>query len=200
MPPGEDRVKSSGEFVTGFADLVTGVVNKRQWAAEFTQEQINSYLEEDFFKQSDKERPLPEGFNEPRVVLEEDRIRLAFRYGSGLWSTVISIDLRAWLVATEPNLVVLEFQGLHAGALPISSQWLLERVAEAARQRDIDPTWYRLNGHPVIVLRFQAERSEPTFQFQRLQLQEGKITIAGRSLDMTPQVSLVPASSDPPSQ
>jgi hypothetical protein len=187
--PGDYREKCSKEFEAEFFNhLLGGVVNKRQWEARFTEEQINSYFEEGFVQDHNAERPLPDGVHSPRVALEPDKIRLAFRYGTGLWSTVISLDLRAWLIAQEPNVVALEFQGLHAGALPISNQSLLERFFDAARQRDIDATWYRHNGHPVLLLRFQ-ERSHPTFQLQRLELRSAMLLIVGRSLDATPQAS-----------
>ncbi|HLJ94670.1 MAG TPA: hypothetical protein VKU02_15900 [Gemmataceae bacterium] len=187
MPEGPQRTKSSGEFVGEFARLLFGISDKRQWDARFTEEQLNSYFQEDFLKEHPNDQPLPEGIRDPRVALEPDKLRVGFRYGPPTWSTIVSIDLRVWLVAKEPNVVALEFQGVHAGALPISSQSLLECASEAARRHDIDPTWYRHNGHPVLLLRFQAGRSRPTFQVQQFDLHQGMLSISGRSLDTTPQ-------------
>jgi hypothetical protein len=190
IPPSAHRSKCSGEFVRELVRLFAGISDKRQWDGRFTEEQINSYCQEDLLKEHTDAPPLPEGIREPRVALEPERIRLAFRYGTGFWSTVVSINLRPWLVAKEPNVVALEFEGMHAGALPISSQSLLERAWEFARQHDIDPTWYRYNGHPVLLLRFQAGRNRPTFQLQQLDLHPGMLCIGGRSLDTTPQANL----------
>jgi len=187
MPASAHRSKCSGEFVGEFARLSVGIFDKRQWDARFTQEQINSYFQEDFLKEHPDDRPLPQGISEPRVAIEPDKLRVGFRYGMGSWSTVVSIDLRVWLVAKEPNVVALEFEGMHAGALPISSQSLLENASQTARRHDIDPTWYRHNGHPVLLLRFQAGRSRPTFQLQQFELHAGVLSIAGHSLDTTPQ-------------
>jgi hypothetical protein len=188
--PGPHRIKCAEEFVGKLAGLFAGISDKRQWEGRFTEEQINSYCQENLLKEHADDQPLPEGTSEPRVALDLERIRFGFRYGTGWWSTVISLDLGVWLVAKEPNVVALEFRGMHAGAVPISSQSLLERVSEAARQHDIDPTWYRYNGHPVLLLRFQAGRSRPTFQIQQLDLHQGILCIGGRSLDTTPQASL----------
>src|SRR5207245_7134991 len=167
-----------------------GISDKRQWDAHFTQEQINSYFQEDFLEEHPDDRPLPERISEPRVAIESDKIRVGFRYTTGPWSTVVSIDLRVWLVAKEPNVVALEFEGMHAGALPISSQSLLESASESARRNDIDPTWYRHNGHPVLLLRFQAGRSRPTFQLQQFDLHAGALSIGARSLDTTPHANI----------
>jgi len=191
VPEGDVRRKASGEFVSNFIRLIDGIANRREWGEPFTQEQINSYFDEDFVNEHGAERPLPEYIHEPRVVLEPDKVRVAFRYGTGLWSTIISIDMRVWLVVKEANVVALEFQAVHAGALPISAQSMLERVADVAEQHDIDPTWYRLNGHPVLVLRFQADRGTPTFQLQRLELQAGKLLVAGRSNDSSPPATVL---------
>jgi hypothetical protein len=187
VPPSPHRSKCSGEFVGELARLFAGINDKRRWDGRFTDEQINGYCQEDLLKEHADNQPLPEGICQPRVSIEPGRVRLGFRYGTGFWSTVLSIDLRVWLVAKEPNVVALEFRGLYAGALPIASQSLLERASETARRYDIDPTWYRHNGHPVLLLRFQAGRSHPTFQLERFDLQQGMLFIAGRSLETTPQ-------------
>lgn len=187
IQPGPERVKLSGEFVNEFTNrLLGGVLDKRQWDARFSERQINSYFQEDFLNKHNEENPLPAGMSEPRIALDADRIRFGFRYGTGMWSTVVTLDLRAWLVVKEVNTIALEFRSLNAGAMPISAQWLLERVSESARQRDIEVTWYRNQGRPVLVLRFQAQRASPTFQLLQLKIQDGMLLIAGRSLDTTP--------------
>src|SRR5207244_1326754 len=93
------------------------------------------------------------------------------------------IDLRVWLAAKEVNVVALELQALQAGSLPVSAQSLLERIYETARQQNIDVSYYRHNGNPVALLRFQADQRTPTVQLQRLELQQGLLRISGRSID-----------------
>jgi hypothetical protein len=193
VPEGESRQKQSGEFHGEFVQLIDGIVNKRQWYAKFTEDQINSFFEEDFVKSGTADKALPECVREPRVTIQPDRIRLAFRYGSEQYSTVLTIDLRAWLAPKEPNVVALEIQGLWAGSLPISSHTLLQRVSEAADQQNLKVTWYRHEGKPVALLRFQPYQSRPSFQLQRLELGEGTLLISGRSLDATPVASLTPS-------
>jgi hypothetical protein len=190
VPPGEARRKFSGEFVRKFANLIGSVVDKRQWSEQFTDEQINSYLEEDFLREHAAERPLPEGISQPRVSFDTDRVRLGFRYGVGRWSSIISLETHVWLVAKEPNMVGVEFLGMHAGALPISAHSWLERQLDAIRQRDIEASWYRQNGNPVLVLRFQADRSNPTFRLQQLSLSPGMIAFTGHSIESSPRDNL----------
>jgi hypothetical protein len=180
VPVGEQRKQWNDDFQAEFTRLVNGIVNGRVWGGSFQQQWINSYFAEDYLAKHSAENPLPAGITEPRLSLEPDHIRLGFRYGRGPWSTVISLTIRPWLVAREQNTVALEFESLHAGALPISAQSLLQRIGDFAHQRDIDATWYRRNGHPVLLLRFQADRSHPTFLLQGLELSAGTLRISGR--------------------
>jgi hypothetical protein len=162
-----------------------GIVNEKAWQVNFREDQLNAFLAEGLLKKYTLETPWPESVSDPRISLEDDRIRFGFRYGLGQFSTVVSVEMRPWLAVQDPNVPALEFVSLHAGAIPISSQWLLERVADAARPLKIDVSYYRYNKHPVLVLRFQADRSNPTFQLGQVKVMgqinniQGFIRIAG---------------------
>jgi hypothetical protein len=188
VPAGAARAEHSREFLNEFCQLISALDDQDArtppvWYARFTDEQINSYFDEQFVQSGMSEKLLPEGISQPRLVFETDRARLAFRYGSGFWSTVISIDLKVWLAKGEANAVALELEGFHAGALPIAAQSLLERISEVGRQNGIEVDWYRHDGHPVALLRFQADQPRPTLQLQAVQLEQGAITIKGKSGD-----------------
>src|SRR5262245_53642160 len=64
VPPGEEREKLSKQFYVGFCNLVNGIQNDAAWEAEFTTEQINSYLGEDFVRSGVGDRILPCGMSE----------------------------------------------------------------------------------------------------------------------------------------
>jgi hypothetical protein len=183
-PEGDLRVKESLECLGEFANLKTNAQGAdSDWYVQFKDEQLNSYLEEGFIKEGLASRLLPESVSRPHFVFEPNKVHVAFRYGSGGWNTIISIDLRVWLAKEEMNAVALELEGLRAGALPISGQWLLEEIAQDARKNGhgLDVTWYRLNGHPVALLRFQADQAHPTLLLQDVHLEKGSLTIRGRS-------------------
>jgi hypothetical protein len=183
QPEGTDRQIESGKFNAEFVRLYQELHNPA-WDAMFTEKSINSYFEEDFINSGVAKSVLPEGVSAPRVAIEPDKLRLAFRYNLGPWNTIISIDMRMWLASNgEPNVIALELQSLHAGSLPISAQSLLEQIFETARQNGIKVSWYRYHGNPVALLRFQADELHPTIQFLGLQLDTGRVIIRGRSID-----------------
>jgi hypothetical protein len=187
VPAGKERHQMSENCWRELMQMYNAVTatDDQEWAHRFTDEQINSYLAENFdLNQSDEKKILPKGVSEPRIILEKDKMRIAFRYGKGFWSSIVSIDLRVWLVKGEPNVVALKFVGFHAGALPISAQSLLESITETCKNLGVGIDWYRDDGAPVAVLRFQAEQQHPTLELEMIEMEAGAIHIQGRTKDV----------------
>jgi hypothetical protein len=189
---GKKRTQRSGEFLSRLNQFHQDIAFQTSWNAEFREDLINSFFDEQFVPLGFDKRVLPEGISAPRVAIEHDQIRLAFRYHLGPFSTIISINMRVWLTPREPNVIALELRGLHAGSLPIAAQSLLESVSETARQNNIEVTWYRHQGNPVALLRFQADQDRPTYRLDHLVLEPGVIRVDGRSVE-APLRAMVPA-------
>jgi hypothetical protein len=189
VPGGDARETGSKEFLSSLTDLINvqweEAASAKEWEVVFTEQQINSFFDEDFVHSGMNEKLLPEGISEPRVAIERDMLRLMFRYGRGAWSTVISIDLNVWLAGKEPNVVALELKSFRAGSLPISAQSLLERISDALRRNYLEVSWYRFRGNPVAVLHFQSDPQNTFVQLKNLKLEPGQITLHGSSSDGT---------------
>ena len=128
VPPGPEREALSKACLSNVGNFILRAKeDSTTWGGTFSQEQINSYFQEDFLTSNVKALTLPEHITDPRLVFEPDRVRLGFRYHVGQFSTVVSIDMRMWLAKEESNVVALEIQGMRAGALPVSAQSVLER-------------------------------------------------------------------------
>ncbi len=180
LTSGPSRKKHFIKCSNKFSAMLGDITSKPEWGAVFSEEEINSYLQEEAPRRgSPINTLLPDKTSDPRVALEPDRIRVALRYGHGFWSSVISVDLRVWLVAKEPNLLALELERVRAGFLPIGTQALLERITEAARGRDIEVTWYRHGSRPVALLRLQPGQQDPAQQLTQMKIEAGKLTITG---------------------
>src|SRR5262245_53291483 len=93
VPPGQERKRLNDEFKLELSLLLNSLQPgaEQPFDVRLTDEQINSYFAEGFKQQGLEERLLPEGLSEPRIVFEPGQIHLAFRYGSGLWSSVITV-------------------------------------------------------------------------------------------------------------
>jgi hypothetical protein len=183
MPADSDRVALSQATYGRWLHIVSALQTRDPaWEETFTADELNAYLQQDYFLHGG-DNNLPEGFSAPRVKIEDGKMRIGVRYGAGLTSTVLSLEVKLWLVENEVNLMALEMVSLQAGSLPLSTGTLLDYISEAARRENIDITWYRHEGHPVAIMRFQSDLTRPTFQFDRVDLKDGKLTIAARSTD-----------------
>jgi hypothetical protein len=190
VPAGPQRRQWSNEFHEEVNNLLNGMINYKVWGARFTEQEINSYFAEDFLRQSAADKGFfPDGISDPRIAIDANRIRLAFRYGKKSWSTIVSLDLRVWLASGQPNVVAVEVQGMRAGSLPISLQSILERFSEAARRQDIEMNWYRYEGKPVALLRFAPGQREPSVQLLHLKLHPGIIAVQGEDRSKSPRES-----------
>lgn len=178
LAPGEERRRLSNRCQSKLSDFINNVINPEQaWSCEFTDELLNSYLVEDLVRTGGIENTFPEGVHEPRIALDADKIRFAFRYGEAPWSTIVSFELTVWLPAREPNVVAMQLEGLRAGSLPITAQTILDRFSEALRRKDIEVNWYRNDGKPVALLRFQPGVKTPTVQLRTLKLEPGRVVL-----------------------
>jgi hypothetical protein len=190
VPSGPEREALSGKFSGDAITFLAHIKDSPTWHETFSEEQINSFLQEGFVRSEANTLTLPEHISDPRLTFEADRIRLGFRYRFGRFSTVVSINMRVWLTRAESNVVALEIQGMRAGALPISAQSILERLTEAADANNLKLSWYRHDGNPVAILRFQSDQRNAV-ALENLDLHPGKIYIKGQSLE--PGVPVTPA-------
>ena len=77
--------------------------------------------------------------------------------------------------------------------MPISGHWLLEEFTKVGRDNggSVDVSWYRHDGHPVALVRFQSDQPHPTLLLQAVQLQQGLLVIRGASPDAAPVRTLL---------
>src|SRR5258707_5132211 len=92
FPPSAERKQLSIKFVGDFMQMLADVKggDQKPWEVSFTENGINSFFQEDLVSLGEAENLRKLGVSEPRVTFDQDRIRVAFRYGSGIWSTVRS--------------------------------------------------------------------------------------------------------------
>ncbi len=171
----------ASSLLTRVQDLKNDIRAKAEWSATFSGQDLNSFCNENLSLGSSYANILPRGFHSPRLTIDRDRIRLGLRYGSGFWSTVIWVELRAWLVKNDTNVIAVELTGVKAGELSIGCQSLLDSLSEAAHDSNIDVSWYRNQGNPVGLFRFYADQLRPTTQIHTFKIHDSSITIGGRT-------------------
>ena len=169
----------SSRLMTRVQDLLNDVGTKPKWGATFSANELNCFLHE--YAREVNER-LGGKFPTPRVHIDGDRVRIGVRSGHGFASGVLWIELRAWLVASEPNCLAVEIASIRLGMIPVTEQSVLDRISEVVWQSNVEVTWYRHHGKPVGIFKFFADDSRRlSKQISAVQISDGQLTIAGRS-------------------
>jgi hypothetical protein len=159
VEPGEVRRFLANEFLGKYAQMQADKEARQDtWYCTASEAQLNSFFKEHFPIMSEGESLRKLGISDPVVTLDGDHMRLAFRYGPGWFSTVVSYELKTWLVPKEANTIAVEIISARAGAMPISSQSILQQLSEFGRNKNMKVSLYRHEGHPVAVIGLQAEQ------------------------------------------
>jgi hypothetical protein len=184
VPPSEGRKQLAYAFATSFGQMFANKDAKiEKWGCDATEAQINCFFDEIFVQRGEAEELRNLGISAPSVCFDDDHIRLAFRYGTGWFSTILSYDVRIWLVPKEPNVIAVEIQSARAGAVPISKQSILHQLSEIARKQNCKVTMYRHEGNAVALIDLQGDQLQPKSVLTTLKVGSGSVTIRGRTLD-----------------
>lgn len=152
-----------------------------KWGCKVSEVELNSFFQEMFSQQGEAENLRRFGISAPTVVLEDNQFRIGFRYDTGWFETIVSYRVKVWLVPKEPNTIAVEFLNARAGALPITSQALMQQLCEAARKLDYKVTLYRHEGNAVAVVQLYPNETHPSSLLTTLQVKADGLTIQGKT-------------------
>lgn len=188
-PSPEAEATLGSDVLTRFGDLRNDILSQPDWGSSFSAEELNAFLRDHMDDREGLAGLLLRGLKSPRVAIEGDRLKIAARYQPGeseTFSTIVSVELKVWLVSREINMLAVELVGAWAGSLPVTSlpfgpQTQLDSITENARQSNIAVIWYRNNGNLVGLFRFYADQPQPGVQIRTTKISDGRLTIAGRT-------------------
>lgn len=169
----EDRAK---HFVAQSLQLRNDICNEPTWEAVFSDQEVNAWLAEDLVTHFADQ--LPPEVHDPRVLFESGRVILAFRLERG-FSSVITVVARPRIPAD--NTVELTLEKIRAGILPVPADRVLDRIIERGRGYGVDVVWRKVDGYPVIQLRYSPDRHRDDVRLDDVQIRTGRIRLAGRS-------------------
>lgn len=177
VPPGQRRAEAK-RFVAQSLQLRNDICNEDHWEAVFSDEEVNAWLAEDLVTHFADQ--IPAGIHEPRVAFEADRVTLAFQLDRGPIRSVIWVVARARV--PEANLLALTLEKIRAGVVPLPAEELTGRIDAQARRHGLDIRWMHDGDQPVALIRYSPAPGRHDIVLERLQVQDGRIRLAGRSL------------------
>ncbi len=169
------RRESARVFEQRTLQLADGIQHADQWAEEFTQTQINSWLSEELPRKFGQ--VLPEGVSDPRVELAGKSLSVGFRYNRGQWNSVVSVRIRPWV--PQPNQLAFEIESIRAGLVPIPLEHILHELSDHLKTEGLRIEWSELHGNEVVILHLgSVKEGQPVLE--GVQVIEGAIRVAGR--------------------
>jgi hypothetical protein len=161
------------------AALASGLRKQGHWEAMFSASQINGWLAYDVRK--NHSTLLPPDVSDPRVAFGDDGLKIAFRWQSPGWSTVVALEADLYLHAI--NVVGVRIRNARAGKLPLPLGGFLNDVIESGREIGLQIEQQQIEGDPLLLVTLPTSfaKSDKSLSLETLELRDGALYIAGQS-------------------
>jgi hypothetical protein len=166
------------------AALASKLQSTGDWEAIFSADQINGWLAVDLARNFGDS--LPPQITNPRIDFQSGAATLACTYRHAGHETVMSIAFDLYL--SEPNVVALRLRRVRAGLLPVPLADVLRAIAQAGNGFGLMVQWRQVAGDPVALvhLSHSAGDDDSQLRLEAIELREGEIYIAGRTMPPSP--------------
>jgi hypothetical protein len=160
-----------------------------RFEVRFTEDEINGWLADELPQKFP--RLLNSSLSQPRVAIEEGKLRLAVRYRTTSVDTVLSFAAEARLTG-KPNELAIRVSQVRAGLVPVPLGSWLEDIQQRAARAGLSLKWSEEAGDPVALVRVpgeietdendQPEDDEPhRFVLEDVRLEPGVLVVVGHT-------------------
>lgn len=153
---------------------------KANWQFEFTQDQINAYLANDFPEQFPGW--LPSFLKDPRIKIDAGKVLLGCQYDSPRFKAVVWLEAEAG-VSEDGKSIKLIPKSAGAGLLPMPLSRLFERLDDLERYNQGDLTIDLIEEPPQAILLGLRREALPEercgYVIDAITLEPGKLMITG---------------------
>ena len=175
------RAEAGDELERHALELRNEARHSGEWQAIFTEEQINGWLASDL----DEKFPdmLPTYVHDPRVKIEQDHARAAFRVTHSQIDTVIIVGVDLYLTENQNELAV-RFHQAHAGLVPLPLKRITDVAEQAAKKTNIDLSWGQNGGDPVALIQIpeKVKDVEGVLILENIEVRDGEVYLTGRTV------------------
>lgn len=176
----ERASEASQELESRVTMLYSDAARDGDWYAQFTDDQINSWLAVDLVNLY--REMLGEAVHDPRVKISPEGVTLAARIDEGVFSVVYWFSIEVYL--TQPNQLAFRIRKAHVGKLPLPMERVIEEVSVAARNHQIPLRWTQVEGDPVGIVSITPRQVAGGQELcvEKLELLDGELLLAGVTL------------------
>lgn len=171
--------ESSQQLESRFSVLAGDVQSVGKWQTVLTDAEVNGWLA---YKLPESFPDLlPEEIRDPRVAITPESVILAARSNVAGVETVVSVFVEPYV--TEEGDLALELQQVLAGALPIPTKEILEKVRRATQRMELPIRWTRDGANAVMIVDRELWDSavEQHRVLEAIELGEGELFLTGQT-------------------
>lgn len=165
-------------------DLQNNARTMRQWQAVFTDDQINGWLASDFPEKFPG--ALPHSVSDPRVGIDKNALRVAFRFNSGRIKGIVQAEVDAFCTDV-PGQIAIRIKKVSSGWVPIPVNSIADRISAALRRLGAQVEWSEIDSDPVALIEIPADKvriGDKRVTIESIQLLENKLVLIGKSVEV----------------
>lgn len=177
--PPEVLQESSRQLETRFTTLHSDVQTHGTWQTVVSADELNGWLA---FKLPESfPKLLPKEVRDPRIAITPSEVILAARSEMAGVEAVVSVFVEPFV--TEDGDLAIALHQVLAGALPVPTKEIIDRVSFATRRAGLPIRWTQSDGKAVmIVARALWDTKEHQHRtLEAIQLADGEMFLSGRT-------------------
>lgn len=193
--PVEQQTKSQ-ELESRFTTLHSDLQSQGEWRTAIAADEINAWLATKLPESFPN--MLPEQVREPRIAISAEEVKLAALSDVSGVETVLSVAFEPFV--TDDGDLAIELRQVLAGALPMPSQNIVQRLAIATKRMNLPIHWTQNQGNAVMVLerRLWDTESGENRVLNAIELAEGELFLTGYTELIEPAAAVANESATAP--
>lgn len=172
------RHEQAEVLVGDLVQLRNDLANEPEWTLRVTDTVLNAWLGE--HQLNEIVQDMPAEVSEPRIKLEMETIKLAFRWAGEPLESVISLSIKPSCIST--NQIQILIDKVQAGLLPVSWSRFQDGITDAIGQNGQKVEWKTVDGQPALVLKISPSMDSRAIEIEKITVLDGEIRVTGKSI------------------
>ena len=167
------------EFESRVFELQNASEEAGRWRVEFSEEQINGWLNSDLPEKFPNS--LPSEVTNPAVSIRQDLMQIGFKISVESFSGYVVIEANAFCTEKR-NQLGLQIESSKSGVAPIPLNTWADSLTEALRRSEVLTEWTEVDGRPVALMQLPNSAmndEDRSVELTGVELVPGKLILSG---------------------
>ncbi len=187
--------EKSRQLESRFTALQSDLQSEGEWQTVVAADEINGWLAlklPELFPKA-----IPADIRDPRIAITSEAVLLAAATDVSGVGTVVSVAFEPFV--TEEGDLAIEIQAVFAGALPLPSKEIIDKLSQVTQNAGLPIRWTQNNGRKVMVIERQLwDTGEGERRvLEAIELSEGRLFLSGRTEKVDPELAKATSEKEP---